>query len=155
MPIQDLLIVARLDILGLFLSLTMSELKKFISYPSREMQDVCMSLLWCLPIYICPASVALWTNTHLCALSLLRSVRGPAGRRHERLTTQHGGLWYHLWVRRRRGWARSKRGTLAQILSGACGHARGRAHHSVSGAVFVAAVCACVALLCFSLLSWC
>lgn len=56
----------------------------------------------------------------------------PRKRRHERLTTQHGGLWYHLWVGRRRGWPRNKRGTLAQILPGARGYARGRPHHSVS-----------------------
>lgn len=77
----------------------------------------------------------------------------PRGKRHERLTTQHGGLWYHLWVRRRRGWARSEWGTLAQILSGARGYARGRAHYSVSRAVFVVAVCPTVALFCLACLA--
>lgn len=71
----------------------------------------------------------------------------PRGRRHERLTSQHGGFWYHLWVGRRRGWARSERRAFVQILSGARGDARGRAHHSVSGVAVVVAVCPVVALL--------
>jgi len=70
----------------------------------------------------------------------------PRWRRHERLTTQHGGLWYHLWVGRRRGWARSEWGAPAQVLPGARGAARGRAHHSVSRVVFVACVFPGVAL---------
>lgn len=56
----------------------------------------------------------------------------PRRRRHERLTTKHGGLWYHLWVRRRRGGPCSERRELAPILSGAGGYAGGWAHHSVS-----------------------
>lgn len=82
------------------------------------------------------------------ASPLVRAPRArPRDRRHERPLSQHGGLWYHLWVGRRRGWARSERRALGQILSGARGHARGRIHHSVSEVTSVAAVCRAVALL--------
>lgn len=82
------------------------------------------------------------------AFSPTRACRAqPRSRRHERLTSQHGGLWYHLWVGRRRGWARSERWAFVQILSGARGDARGRPHHSVSGVAVVVAVCPVVALL--------
>lgn len=72
-------------------------------------------------------------NSSSSASALAPSRARPRGRRHKRLTSQHGGLWYHLWVGRRRGWARSERRALAQILSGTRGDAWGRAHHSVSG----------------------
>lgn len=99
-----------------------------------------LTLVFCI---LCVFSV------RVSAFPLERAARArPRDRRHERPLSQHGGLWYHLWVGRRGGWARSERGALGQILSGARGHARGRVHHSVSGVTSVAAVCrAVVALL--------